>query len=729
MKIFLILLISIILSATFVSAEHNNAAKTLRLKKTNSEIKIDGVIDDVWQSADSTTSFFQFDPYYNQPTSVNTVAKVLTTEDALYCIMICYDDKKYIQANAGLQDAYTGDIVSIMLDTFNDKQTAYKFAVNASGVTADSRLLDDARNRDFSWDGIWEGTSQIYDWGFVVEIKIPYKSIKYDKNVIEWGLDFDRWRSYNKEDIYWCEYEQSEGMRISKFGKLIFENFNPTVSGLNLEIYPVGIGKLKYIEESKYDFDPSLGLDIFYNPSEQLTFQLTANPDFAQIEADPFDFNISRYESYFDEKRPFFTEGNEVFNPAGRQSNSGFYRPMELFYSRRIGKLLPDGQEVPLVFGTKAFGRLGDWEYGGFVALTGETDYVDDDENLTEPQAYFASARVKKQIFDNSSIGVLFVGKETKENTYGVLDIDGAFRGSDWQLAYQFARSFENSDGDYAASAGFTNSSTTWGNLFRFRAIGKNFDVKQVGYVPWQGTFTSVGLTGPKWYYDDGAVRNMFFYFGPIISYEDDDLFTDYGGVVGFNMQLRDGWGYEINSSYSKSKDENIIYDSYDVSLSTWFSISQKWNANVWGGYTRTYNFDREYLSFYSWFGGYIEWKTFDILEIGTSYDMFIEGNPEGNVEEITYNARPFFSLTPINNLNFRIYVDNVFLQSTDRMDRIIAGFLFSWNFLPKSWIYFAINEFKDRSDEYDVNDNLLPNRMHTIDRAGVFKVKYLYYF
>ena len=247
-------------------------------------------------------NFFQLDPYYNQPTSVKTVAKVLTTDEALYCLMICYDDKKYIQANAGMRDGYTGDIVSIMLDTFNDKQTAYKFAINASGVTADSRMLDDARNRDYSWDGIWEGSSKIYDWGFVVEMKIPYKSIKYDKTLTEWGLDFDRWRSYNKEDIYWCEYEQSEGQRISKFGKLIFEDFKPSVTGLNLDVYPVGLTKIKYLGNNKYDFDPTVGLDIFYNPSEQLTFQLTANPDFAQIEADPFDFNISRYESYFNEK-------------------------------------------------------------------------------------------------------------------------------------------------------------------------------------------------------------------------------------------------------------------------------------------------------------------------------------------------------------------------------------------------------------------------------------------
>ena len=120
----------------------------------------------------------------------------------------------------------------------------------------------------------------------------------------------------------------------------------------------------------------------------------------------------------------------------------------------------------------------------------------------------------------------------------------------------------------------------------------------------------------------------MFLYFGPAVYYEDVDLYTDYAAVLGFNMQFRDGWGYEINSYLGKRKDEGIIYNSYSVNLSSWFDLSQKWNGNVWGGYERIYNFDRDYLAFYSWLGASVEWKALDILEVGTSYDMFIEGNP-----------------------------------------------------------------------------------------------------
>ena len=170
-------------------------------------------------------------------------------------------------------------------------------------------------------------------------------------------------------------------------------------------------------------------------------------------------------------------------------------------------------------------------------------------------------------------------------------------------------------------------------------------------------------------------------------------------------------------------------YTYYDGTFSSWYNISPKWNANLYGGYARTYNFSREYLAFYSWLGTYFSWKTFDFLELGTSYDMFIEGNPEGNVEQLTYNTRPFFSLTPINDLNFRMYVDNVFSSESMQLERLIVGFLFSWNFLPKSWVYFAINEYRDRSNEYNINGNLLPNRLHVTNRAAVLKVKYLYYF
>jgi len=722
------ILLILLLSSALVRADQNGE-KILRLMRSPEPISIDGVMEPAWAGADSASGFFQHQPFYARPPSCRTVARVLTTEEALYCLIVSYDRRENIQTFTGLHDQQGGDIVSIMLDTFNDRQTAYRFAVTSTGVRSDCRMLDDARNIDESWDAVWFSDAEIYDWGYVVEMEIPYRSIRYDKELGEWGIDFDRWIPTTKEDLYWCRYEENEGMRISKFGTLRFQEFHPSATGLNLELYPVGIVRSTYVSQDLYDTDPDLGLDLFYNPSPKLTFQLTANPDFAQIEADPFNFNISRFENYFEERRPFFTEGQEVFIAAGRQRNTGFYRPLELFYSRRIGKILPDGSIVPLMLGTRAFGRISDWEYGGFLALTDEKPYTEDEESMIEQRALFGSARIKKSILENSSVGLLFVGKRTRDHFDGVIDIDGAFRTSEWQLAYQMARSIQDGKGDYAASAGFTMFGQNWLNLARGRAIGKDFDISQVGFVPWTGTAEFVGLTGPVWYLEEGWIRQMLLYFGPFLGYEHVDLFLDRGLVLGFNMQLRDGWGYEINLSGAKSKDEGIEFTEYEINLSSWFNITPEWNGSMGGGYARTYNFSREYLAPFAWLWLRFEWNTLDVLELGTSYDMYVEGNPEGRIEDVTYNARPFFSLTPMNNLNIRVYVDLVWARSTEKIDQIIAGLLFSYNFLPKSWIYLAINEVRDRSEESDQLGQALPPRLHVIDRAAVFKVRYLYYF
>jgi hypothetical protein len=716
MKKISILLFFVLAGSLFAQ---KNSDKIFRIQKVSETIKIDGIIDPVWNQADSISDFTQLSPYYNTTPTRKTVARLLTTDKALYCLIICYDDRKNIQAFKGTLDDVQGDNVSLMLDTFGNGRTAYKFGVSASGVRIDCRLLDDARNRDYTWDGIWFADTKVYDWGYVVEMEIPYKSLQYDESLTSWGMDIDRWISEKSEDIYWCHYEENEGLRVSKFGRLEFQDFKPTVKGIHLELYPVGIAKAAYQGNDKYDVDPDVGIDIFYNPSPKLTFQLTANPDFAQIEADPFQFNISRYETYFSERRPFFTEGNEIFMASGRQRNTGFYSPMELFYSRRIGKKLPDGSEVPILLGTKTFGRIKSWEYGGFVAMTGEKEYSLDDSMYTEENAVFGSARIKKQILENSSIGLLFVGKHDRNGDSGVLDIDGAFRTSDWQLAYQIARSFKGDQGDYAASAGFTMFKEKSMVLIRGRFIGSRFDIDDVGFVPWRGTSQVVAIGGPRWYFEDGYIRSILFYGGPYVNYEKVDRFTDYGGILGFNMQFRNNWGYEIGLDIGEAKDLDRQFTSYSINLSTWMNMSAKWNGSLGGGYQKTYNFSRDYLAYYSWFWAQYQWQIFRSLQIGTSANVFVEWNPKGDLEEITYNTRPFISATPVNNLNIRVYLDNVFLRSSDRFEQLIGGFLFSYNFSPKSWIYFAVNEIQTRPNGH----------MEVSDRVGVFKLKYLYYF
>lgn len=722
MKIISLLLI---LFVSFISA-NSNLEKTIKLNKTHKQIIIDGSIDEAWSEADSISDFIQLSPFYNSAPTNKTIIKTLTTDENLYFLAICWAPKNTISSINGRHDNYLGDDVTIMFDSFGDRKSAYQFSVSAAGVKGDARMIDDGRNRDFSWDGVWFAESKIFDCGFIIEIMIPYKTIHYDEELIEWGIDFSRWVANNTEDNFWCLYEEHEGVRISKFGKLLLNGFKPSVKSLNLEIFPVTLIKAEHIRDNKYKIKPTAGVDVLYNPSSSLAYQMTVNPDFAQIEADPFNFNISRYESYLNERRPFFTQGNEIFIASGRESNSGFYRPLELFYSRRIGKKLNDGTEVPIFIGTKVYGRTTVWEYGGFYALTGEVDYIKDDSSHKELQSHFASARIKKQIFENSVIGALFVCKKNRENSYSVINVDGAFRQSNWQLAYQIAGAFENKVGGPAFSAGFRGIWENWAAFARTRFISERFNIKQIGYAPWEGTSQLVVLTGPRWFIKSGGISNIMIYTGPALNYENIDLYMDRVWALGVNFQFRDGWGFELNSESGKSRDDNVSFDSYSINLSSWFNTGPKWNANFWGGVEKSYNFNRNYLAFYSWAGFYFNWRAASTINMTINFDSYFEGNPEGKVEETTINARPGISISPINNLNLRIYVDNTYISSSERIENILIGILFSYNYSPKSWIYAAYNEIRER-EESEYNSSI--KKLLLKDRAGVFKVSYLYYF
>jgi len=718
-----------IILALGISASGWSQTKRVLVHTTTQPILIDGQIDPAWSSADSACDFFQFQPYFDRPPLHSTVGRLLTDKDHLYCLILCRDERKHIQHNTGKLDEFSGDMVSLMIDTFDDRHSAYKLAVYAGGNRGDCRLLDDGRNRDYSWDGVWTSATRLYDWGWVAEMKIPYRSIQYDEKLTEWGLDFDRWTAKDQEDLYWNRYERNEGQRISKFGRLIFADDRPSVKGLNLELYPVGLSKAEKTPGKDWQTSPTAGLDVFYNPSQRLTFQLTANPDFAQIEADPYEFNISRYETYYEERRPFFTEGNEVFMPSGRQQGTGFYEPLELFYSRRIGRKLADGKEVPLVLGSKAFGRYQDWEYGGFLAATGEKDYSHNMTAFTEPASLFSSVRIKKQILNNSSVGLLYVGKNDRQQKNGVVDIDGAFRASDWQLSYQIARSYKNDQGDYAGSMGLWVPKQKYLLGVRSRYVGEKFDIQQVGYVPWQGTAHFTAFGGPRWFYQTGAIEQMNVYGGAVLNHEKIDRYTDYMAAVGYNMSFRRNWGFEISLLSGQARDNGIQYSSYEANLDSWFHVSPAWEGELNAGYARSYNFSRSYLASYGYTAAEISWLAAKVLNLGASATAFIEGNPQGQIEEITWNLRPYFSWTPVNGLNMRVYVDNLYLRSAGHIEQIIAGFLFSYNFRPKSWIYFALNELQDRSEEFDSSGRQLRNRLHMIDRANVIKLKYLFHF
>ncbi len=708
-------------------AVEDATAKSLHLRSTAAVIRVDGVIEPAWGAADSVDDFVQQSPYHHRPPAHRTVAKVLTNGAELYCLMVCEASPGQIEARTGKLDDTSGDIVSIMLDTFGDRQSAYKFAVVAGGARADCRLLDDARNRDYSWDGVWWAATRVEANRFVVEMRIPFRSLQYDDQLSAWGLDFDRWTPATGEDLYWSSYEQNEGQRISRFGSLELGSFRPFTHGLGLEVYPVGALGGQHLASKSRDWEPDAGLDALYNPSQRLTLQVTANPDFAQIEADPFEFNISRYESHYDERRPFFTQGSEVFLAAGKERNSSFYQPLELFYSRRVGAKLPDGSEVPLRLGGRAFGRLGGWEYGSFVASTAAADYAGTAGPVDVSSATFAAARVKRQVLANSSVGLLCVGRQSAEGDNAVLDIDGAWRRSDWQLAYQLARSYREGSGSaHAASAGFRLMRPRVSALAKARVIGTHFDVSDVGFVPWQGLSDLSVLAGPRWYFPSGRLQNLYLAGGGTLTREHADKYTDRAVNLVLSAEMRPMWGSEIEFSHGRSRDNGTRYTATQL-MGSVFWWTGPWNANAYGGVARTYNFARGYRGVYSWAGASGQWQASGRLELGSSLDFFIETDPDGHTDEVTINARPYARLTPVNDVSLHLYVDGLRRRSTGEVERLLGGLLFSWQYRPKSWVYLAVNEVEDRNDP-TLSPAGVPRPLLVRDRAAVLKAKVLFY-
>jgi hypothetical protein len=217
-------------------------------------------------------------------------------------------------------------------------------------------------------------------------------------------------------------------------------------------------------------------------------------------------------------------------------------------------------------------------------------------------------------------------------------------------------------------------------------------------------------------------------YSGFSVNYEDADLFADWVGVLGFNMNFRSNCGGEISVDMGRSRDLSVEYTSWEVNLSSWFQITPRWSADFSANAGRSYNFQRNYLARYGYGQGDLEWKPASFLTVGTSLGAFIEGNPEGSIEEITYNARPYVSLTPMNDLNIRLYVDNTYLRSSQQLEQVLYGLLISYNFLPKSWVYLAVNDVEERREVLGMAGEIVARRLETASRAAVTKIKYLYY-
>ncbi len=374
-------------------------SQNIGAKHIESTIIIDGVLDEeVWNEAEFLTDFIQFEPYYNTPSSFQTFVKVLYDEKMIYFGFDCKDpehDKITAKVTKRDGDLNKDDNAAIMLDTFNDNNNAYYFMVNPLGTQQDGKIADNGRTTDYKWDEGWESASRINADGWSAELAIPFKILKFNEDDTEWGFNALRQIVRNLEMC--CSIGNLTSVnRVSQFGAITDLN----LKNLSLKRYTIiPYGQAQFQEGVKPE--GQLGVDLRYNISSNIGVEGTINPDFATIEGDVEQVNLTRFELSYPEKRPFFLEGGENYSTRIRQ-----------FYSRRIG-------EIP--WGVKLTGKINNWKINGLVT---QSDPSTAGANVQPgEEALYSVFRINRELKRGSNVGVIGANRYYSDNNSGSIGL------------------------------------------------------------------------------------------------------------------------------------------------------------------------------------------------------------------------------------------------------------------------------------------------------------------
>jgi hypothetical protein len=377
---------------------HPDGPGDIRVGTAMGSLKIDGRLDEpIWATSDSIDDFRQREPRTGVPATQRTVVRVVRDAAALYIAVRCFDsDARRVRASQLRRDAdlSSDDNVQLLLDSFDDRRSAFLFGTNPSGAMWDAQFsgVDDLNE---NWNGIWEVAVSRDSAGWTAEFRIPFQTLRFHAGTTTtFGFNARRLiRRSNEEDL-WRSYGRAQGLyHLDNEGTLtdLGELHRPH----DLQLFPYVLGRAVASEHDSVggmiaggSIEGKAGVDAKLAITPTLTADVTANTDFAQVEADQQVINLTRFPFFFPEKRQFFLESSGLLD-------YGTPGMLQLFYSRRLG-LDPDGAPVPILAGGRIYGRVGPWQLGVLDAQTGAGDRAND-----------AVVRVTHDLFDRSYIGAM----------------------------------------------------------------------------------------------------------------------------------------------------------------------------------------------------------------------------------------------------------------------------------------------------------------------------------
>ena len=621
---------SVLLAQNPPSSSQTAATKVATATRRSGDITIDGRLDDAaWASAVPTGSFTQSYPTPGAPANSPTEVRVLYDDQAIYVgIKMSDPHPDSIAAQLARRDAsgIYSDWVHLIIDSFHDRRTAFRFSVNPKGVMKDVYTSNDG-NEDLNWDAVWEVGTRIDSAGWNAEYRIPLSQLRFG-NVPKgaeriWGLQVQRDIARRQGRDTWSPWTRTDAGFVSRFGDLRGLVDLPTPS--RLEVMPYisaratrapGDGENPFYHRT--DFQPSVGGDLRYGLPGGLTLTATINPDFGQVEVDPSVVNLSAFETFFPEKRPFFLEGSDVFS-FGQVRTFNDFGSQNYFYSRRIGRspqrfpggsvLYADVPEQTTIAGAaKITGKIGNWTLGLIDGVTPEEkadvqlEGGGREKTAVEPFTNYFSGRARRDFRGGRSVVGGMVTSTIRNVDDAVfnslLRSDAAFGGIDFEHAM--------ADRKWVAS-GFVGMSHVSGSKESIAATQLNsshyYQRPDADYIEFDGDRTTLdGHIGEIALQKNGALHGSINYKESSPGLELNDMGfqgrTDYRALsylVGYQHDragktFRDYLVYTYaNQAYNFGG--TSILRSANVGSN--FTLNNFWTLGLYGGGNTQYYSDR----------------------------------------------------------------------------------------------------------------------------------------
>lgn len=692
---------------------------TVRALKIRQPISIDGELNEPeWKEYQPVTIFTQREPQEGKSASESTEVRVLYDENYLYIGFICFDSEpdkvvsNEMRRDAELKD---NDYFEVVLDTFHNHRNAFYFSVNPLGAKRDALIRDGGTHENSDWDGIWLAKARRSKQGWLGEIAIPFHTLRFDKrNIRAWGVNFGRHIARKREEAFWApllrDYGMSANLNAAYFGHLT--GLESLSQQKKYQIMPYLIGGGKKIDQShSLDSSGQMGLDLKYSLTSNLTTDLTINTDFAQVEADQEQFNLTRFSLFFPEKRSFFLEDADIFL-VGEKVSADDSPETVLFFSRRIG-LSNNGKEIPLIGGIKITGKEGSYDLGFLNILTDRVAYKNGNEFTNIEKTNYSVFRVKRDLFNKSTFGAMLLSKDSLDssdyNRSAAFDFNLAF-GRFFRMAGYGAKTFTPGlrGKDWASFLDLVYESDSFSLSMLYQDIGKNFN-EEMGFISRAGIRkirTNLSFRPRPGILN---IRKSFF-FNKFIYVENsqgkvETKYIQWGNQNVFQNGGSFFWGFVQNYEY--------LYYPFEIKRNVFIPPG----GHNFNQFKMTIETDQSNdISFNSSFvkGNYYNGRLFSVnstasLKASRNFSM-----------EIIYNRNQFDFPVNAGKFNVNILASRIvyafspdlfvkaYIQWNDNEKLYKSNFHVRWIYKPGANVYFIYNETREIGEEGFLRDRMV---------------------